>query len=250
MDKAELRTWIKVQLGYPTVNVELTDAQLDNSIDQAIKTIAPWYTVTNIETITVQDGGCVDLSNLNIKVITQVLRIVPSVNEGTTEYYDSMTLTGAMFGGGIRAVSGYGMYGNRRQIIRNSAVMYTDALYNKLARILRERTMNELYEPISYQFFDGKLYVDLNPPSNTVTILYYADVKNPEDITDDRYVQYLQDLSLAYSQRVLHRVLSKYSVSGSPVTVNSSDNKSDSDAEIERIKKELIDTSNRFLITD
>lgn len=37
MTKAELREYIKIELGYPLINVELTDSQIDHAIDKSVQ---------------------------------------------------------------------------------------------------------------------------------------------------------------------------------------------------------------------
>lgn len=256
MKKSELIDYIKRQLGYPTVNVELTDDQIDDAITSAIDEIKPWYTIFKYLTIDVM-SSCIDLSEYNILEVTDVIKVA---TVGTTDQSSSVDPFSYVGGVYMR----YPMYStykysmsrmsnqNIHTVISNYAQMYQEQFYSRLAMMMENRTAGMLYENISWKYYDNKLYIDTGFPSTTiVTIEYITNVKTVEDVEENtRYIRYLQDLSVAFSQIVQARVTGKYIVSGSPTSINYQDMRADAQADIERIRADIRKTANVFYITD
>lgn len=261
MVKHELMDYIKRQLGYPTVNVEVTDEQIEDCIRKAIDEINPWYTPFKYLTIDV-GNHCVDLTEYNIKDVTDVMKVFDSASvtgSKRSSDIDPFTYSGmnAYYGIPMYGISNYNtkIFGqqNIHKVISSYAQMYQEQFYSQLAVILQRKTAGTLYENISWKFYDNKLYIDTGVPSTTVvTIEYLPNAITVEDFDDNSpYCNSLKDLSTAYARLLQAQVVGKYRISGSPAEINYQDMRNDAKEEIERVRHELIGRlSNRFYITD
>lgn len=258
MLKHELLDYVKRQLGYPTIEIELTDDQINDSIDNAIDEIKPWYTVFKYLTIDV-DKRCIDLSEYNILEVTDVIKVIDPEQLS----FVSNTLNF----GTLASPTAYGVYPmyathkyatsrindqNIHTVVSSYAQMYREQYYAYLANLVNLKTAGTLIENISWKFVDNKLYLDTGFPSTKiVTIEYITNVKYVEDVEENsRFMRYLKDLSVAFAQLIWARAVGKYSVQGSPTSINFLDMRSEANAELTRIREEMKTTSNVFYITD
>ena len=257
MLKHELLDYVKRQLGYPTIEVELTDDQINDSIDNALDEIKPWYTVFKYLTIDT-DKRCIDLSEYNILEVTDVIKVIAPSDLALISNTNNFATMAS------NAYTVYPMYAthkyatsrindqNIHTVISSYAQMYREQYYAYLANLVNLKTAGTLRENISWKFYDGKLYLDTGfPATKIVTIEYIANVKYVEDVEENsRFMRYLKDLSVAFSQLVWARAVGKYSVQGSPTTINFSEMRNEAAAELTRIREEIKTTSNVFYITD
>lgn len=257
MLKHELLDYVKRQLGYPTIEIELTDDQINDAIDNAIDEIKPWYTVFKYLTIDV-DKRCIDLSEYNILEVTDVIKVIAPDQLALVSNTNNFATMAS------NAYTVYPMYAthkyatsrindqNIHTVVSSYAQMYREQYYAYLANLVNLKTAGTLIENISWKFVDNKLYLDTGFPSTKiVTIEYITNVKYVEDVEENsRFMRYLKDLSVAFAQLVWARAVGKYSVQGSPTSINFSDMRSEANAELTRIREELKTTSNVFYITD
>ena len=260
MRKDELIKYVKRQLGYPTVNVEVTDEQIEDAITDAINEIKPWYAIFKYLTVDV-GSHCVDLTEYKVKDVTDVMKVFDSSGsdkdgDGDIRYYD----TTGMYG--YYSTPWYSIYKynaaimtnqNIHRVISSYAQLHQEAFYAKLATMMEQKAAATIYENISWKFYDNKLYIDTCVPSTAVvTIEYIPNTICVEDFgdNDDKYSNYLKKLSVAFSLLMQARVVGKYQVSGSPSNINYSDMRNDATREIDRIRQELRENANRFYITD
>jgi hypothetical protein len=223
LKKDELIKYVKRQLGYPTVNVELTDEQINDSIMRAIDEIKPWYTIFKYLTIDVNNKSVTDLSEYRINDVTDVIKVfdISNVSGENSIIRDPFSYSGmnAYYGIPMYAVSNYSTSIMTNQsihrVISNYASMYQEYFYSALATMMQKRTLGTLTENISWKFYDNKLYVDTGTPSTSVvTIEYIPQVIHVEDFEENtRYINYLKDLSVAFCLIIQARVTGKYSVS-------------------------------------
>lgn len=261
MKESELIDYVKRQLGYPTVNVELTDEQIKDAIVNAIQEIQPWYTVFKYITLDAI-SSCIDLTEYKVKDVTDVIKVFDASTlngKGSKSEIDPFSYSGmaAYYSVPFYAISRYSTSimtnQNIHRVISSYASMYQEQFYAKLATAMEQRAAGSLYENISWKFYDNKLYIDTGVPSTTViTIEYIPNVITVEDFPDNEiYTSYLRNLSVDFSLILQARVVGKYQVSGSPTTINFSDMRADAQRDIDRIREDLINkVSNRFYITD
>lgn len=257
MNKSELIDYVKRQLGYPTVNVEVTDAQITDCIDRAINEINPWYTVFKYLTLDV-NSSCIDLTEYKIKDVTDVIKVL-DIRDTKNSEIDPFSYSGmsAYYRVPFYAISKYNASimanQNIHKIISSYASMYQEQFYSRIASLLERRAQSSLYENISWKFYDNKLYIDTGyPGTSIVTIEYTPNTLTVEDFDETSiYMNFLKDLSEAFSLIIQARVTGKYQVSGSPTSINYSDMRADAERNISRIREELVNkVSNRFYITD
>lgn len=257
MRKSELAGYVKRQLGYPTVNVEITDSQIEDAIEDAINEIKPWYSIFKYVTLDV-GNHCIDMTEYKVKDVTDVMKVFPS-NSSSDGGVDPFSYIGGMMG--YYSTPLYAMYKynssimgrqNIHRVISSYAQLHQEAFYSKLATIMEQRAAGAIYENISWKYYDNKLYIDTGVPSTAViTVEYIPDTIVVEDFSDnDKYTNYLKQLSVAFSLLVQARVTGKYQVSGSPSSINYQDMRNDAQRDIDRIRQELAENANRFYITD
>ena len=77
--------WIKAKLGYPVVELELTDEQLDICIDDALDEISPW--VVQRQYVTLPVSECIDLTEYNVSYVINVHK-ANGANESNVDAID------------------------------------------------------------------------------------------------------------------------------------------------------------------
>lgn len=258
MLKHELLDYVKRQLGYPTIEIELTDEQINDAIDNAVEEIKPWYSVFRYLTLDIS-SPCTDLSEYHILEVTDVLKVLDP------EQFSFISNTNNF--GTLVSPTAYGVYPmyathkyatsrindqNIHTVVSSYAQMYREQYYAYLANLVNLKTAGTLIENISWKFVDNKLYIDTGfPHTKIVTIEYIPDIRYTENVAENtRYIRYLKDLAVAFAQLTWARAVGKYSVQGSPTTINFSDMRSEATAELTRIREELKATANMFYITD
>lgn len=268
MTREELRKYILRQLGYPVVNVELvydnedgtknTD-MLDDCINSSLDELRPWYSVFKYETIDMNGQTCIDLSHLNILVITDVLPAsnTPSVNpDGSIN-----TTISALSGRGLSSLMWLpmsdvykaglttGTNTSIHNVVSNYANAQRQAFYTRLGGLVEQRTQNALQEDKSWDFIDNKFYLYTSHHYPKVTIEYIGKINDVEDVEDvdtdtHKYIKYLKDLSVAFASQLQARITGKYTDTNSPIKINYEQIAKDANASIERIREELRTTSN------
>lgn len=210
MTKSEIVAWVKAKLGYPVVQVEIPDETIEVCIEDALGEVLPWYSSTKF--ITVNSSNCIDLSKFNI-------REVISVRKGS----DSTTSAYSNFG----MFSDQVVLGNRYQI----STQLESMLYNQ--------SVNYLKDNLSYDYIDGKLFIDMHPNSTTITIEYLPEIVDVEEITDIRFVNYIKNFTLAFARNILGQIRGKFKVSNSPLELDSDYQNELSSSELERLRQSI-----------
>ena len=263
MTREELRKYILRQLGYPVVNVELTDEMLDDCVENSLNELSPWYSVFKYETIDVNGQSCIDLTELNILYVTDILPASKASNQNADGSID--TTISALGGRGMSSLMWLPMSnvykagmvtGNNTSIhnvISNFALAQRQAFYSRLGSLVEQRTRNALQEDKAWNFIDNKLYLYTSENYSKVTIEYIGKIKDVEDVEDvdtdtHKYIKYLKDLSVAFASQLQARITGKYSDTNSPIKINYEQISKNAENEITRIREELRNTSNRQYI--
>lgn len=222
-----VKSWVKRKLGYPVVQVELTDDQLEDCIDDALDEIAPW--VVQRQYITLPASQCMDLSPYNVSYVINVHKADGEQDaQAQVDVFNPMSYTEIRGGSSIRG--------------------YT---YTRIEQQLYTGLVQQLKDNISYRFIKPKLYLDIGYPTATrVTIEYSPEIDDLESITDALYQKFVKRFALAYARAVLSDIRGKYAVSGSPVELDGSTQESKSDKELESIRQELKDTVTTHFMVD
>lgn len=220
-----IKEWIKRQLGAPLLNVELSDDQLEDCIDDALDEIAPW--VVQRQFVTLPSSECIDVSEYDMAYVI-------NVHKASTRSSTTFTQPDVFNPYSFNVVS------NNRALV-----------YDRLEQILYDKSNQSIKDNISFRLIDSKLYLDVGYPSSVnVTIEYSPKVKDLSTIKDRLYQRFVRRFSLAYSRVLLATIRGKYSVSNTPVTLDSDFQSSQADKELELIRQELKDTVNTHFMID
>lgn len=218
--------WVKRKLGFPVVEVELTDEQLNDCIDDALEEVAPW--VVQRQYITLPASQCIDLSPYNVSYVINVHKADGEQDAQTPmDVFNPYSFT---------------------QIRSNSLQGF---MYTRVEQQLFAGTMQNLKDNISYRYIKPKLYLDIGyPTASRVTIEYSPIIDDLDTITDELYQKFVRRFSLAFARATLSDIRGKYSVSGSPVELDGSTQESKSDKELDLIRQELKDTVTTHFMVD
>ncbi len=224
--RESISAWIKAKLGYPTVEIELTDEQLDICIDDALDEIAPWVVQRQYVTLPVQE--CIDLSEYNVAYVIAVHKA-----DGATESSDNQ----------LDVFSPY-----TYMEVRGS---YQGITYSRLESQLFDNLRQATKDNISWKYIKPKLYLDIGVPVATqVTIEYSPNIDDLDSLTDPMYKKFVKRFALAFARAILSDIRGKFSVSGSPVELDGSTQDSKSERELEELRQELKDTVNTHFMVD
>lgn len=226
----EIKRWIKRKLGYPTVDVELDDDQLEDCIDDALDEVAPW--VVQRQYITLPASECIDLSEYKVAYVINVHKAdISSVSSANS-------------------LDVFNPFSYKMVVTRQSV------LYDQLEHILYNKQMGDLKDNISFKFIQNKLYLDIGYPTATrVTIEYSPRITDVSILAEDDedshlYRKFVKRFALAYARKTLVNIRGKYTVTGSPVELDADRQDSKSEAEIEALRTELKETVNTHFSID
>ena len=196
LDRASWLNYIKTSLGYPVVNIYMTDEMIEQQITFSIRKVLPW--VNAVEFIEV--GRKTEFTDRLIYAVIRVHQmgyIDQEVNTGAS-YYDmliSRSIYNQLGGTNLAQYSG-------------SQGLVNAALYNYFA----EET-KAVMNPIGFRLIGSTLYVD---DATGGTGPYTAEVisdRSLKNISED-YQSWLLRYSLALCKQVEARVLRKIKVTG------------------------------------
>lgn len=221
-----ISAWIKTKLGYPTVEIELTDEQLDICIDDALDEIAPWVVQRQYVTLPVQE--CIDLSEYNVSYVIAVHKANGAANSSDNQ---------------LDVFSPY-----TYMEVRGS---YQGITYSRIESQLFDNLQQATKDNISWKYIKPKLYLDIGVPVATqVTIEYSPNIDDLDSLTDPMYKKFVKRFALAFARAILSDIRGKFSVSGSPVELDGSTQDSKSERELEELRQELRDTVNTHFMVD
>ena len=87
-----------------------------------------------------------------------------------------------------------------------------------------------------------------DPRPAAVTIRYVPDYQDVSEIKSPEWIDYLIRLSEAYMKRSLGRARSKYTIEGSNVTLDGATLLDEATAEFEKLREELAQRKNNFVV--
>ena len=244
--RSSIIEWTKRQLGYPTLDVELTDDQLEDCVDNALDEVAPW--VVQRQYITVPVEECIDLSSYNISYVIAVHKAdssqIDSIREDQAlDVFSPSTylrVSGSSYNRSIDELSG-----------SITSSMTSSHMMSQLEARVQDQTIGLFKDNISWKYIKPKLYLDVGYPTATqVTVEYSPEIDDIDVITDRFYQVITRKFTLAYARLLLSDVRGKYTVSGSPVELDASTQQEKANADIEYFREQLRDTVNTQFITD
>ena len=201
LDRASWLNYIKTSLGYPVVNIYMTDEMIEQQITFAIRKVLPY--VNAVEFIEV--GRKTEFKDRLIYAVIRVHQMgwVDAEASTTTgaSYYD-MLITRSIYNqlGGTDLSQYSGSQG-----------LVNAALYNYYAEETRA-TMN----PIGFRLIGNTLFVDDNTGGSGPYTAEVISDRSLANLTED-YQSWLLRYSLCICKQVEARVLRKIKVTGSPI---------------------------------
>lgn len=215
LNKDQLLETVKVRLGYPVIDLAMTDDMILKQIDFAIKRVVPY--LNNIEIITVA-GNVVKFDH---KKVYSVLRV-----SCATDLESSANLD--------KAIS-YGFY-----TINNNRNLVDCALWNYYV----DAAQSDL-NPIGFRLVGDTLYIDGGNSPWTVEAITENSIAT---MTED-YIDWVTDYSVALSKCIEGEIRSKVKITGSPVEMNGSELKSEGITEKKELEEKLGTTLGLFYAT-
>lgn len=196
-ENTELIEDIKMELGWPIVDIEISDDNFNKILDKTMRQLQPYILFTQFKTL--PNSKVIDLPE-DVVYVMSIFRgepkqsAIPSANNltddeimfGATAHNKMLWDTGSVTGGGGSNLSSY----------------YLMKLYYNT---LRGNTAN-----VDFVQNGNKLYVESAMDGSTVTIEYVPKLVSAKQITDPYWSQKLYYLFLANSKIIIGRARSKY----------------------------------------
>ena len=224
--------WVKAKLGYPVVNIEISDTAIDGCIDDALDEISPWVVLPKY--LTVPASQCIDLSEHGVKAsyIIAFHKTDGSPNDRamTPDVFNPISY----------------------QAIQTNSSM----LHSVLELNLLQNQFGYVKDNISYKYIHPKLYLDVGiPRSSSVTIEYSPCINdisifNTDDDNASIYRKYIKQFTLAFTRRILSEVRGKYTLMNTITELDASTQSDRADAVIEELRTELKEQLSTQFITD
>ena len=204
LNRAKILEYTKTRLGYPVVDLAITDDMISKQIDFAINKIIPY--LNNIEVLTVY-GKIVKFQH---KRVYAVIRVTSSAD------VESVNIDKAI---------NYGFYiTNSTRSLTNMAVWnyYTDSVQDDLNQI-------------GFRLIGDTLYIDGGNSPWTVEAITDDSIST---MTDD-YVNWIEDYTVALVKCIEGEIRSKVKITGSPVETNGSELKQEGITEKAALEEKL-----------
>ena len=204
LNRAKILEYTKTRLGYPVVDLAITDDMISKQIDFAINKIIPY--LNNIEVLTVY-GKVVKFQH---KRVYAVIRVTSSAD------VESVNIDKAI---------NYGFYiTNSTRSLTNMAVWnyYTDSVQDDLNQI-------------GFRLIGDTLYIDGGNSPWTVEATTDDSIST---MTDD-YVSWIEDYTVALVKCIEGEIRSKVKITGSPVETNGSELKQEGITEKAALEEKL-----------
>ena len=204
LNRAKILEYTKTRLGYPVVDLAITDDMISKQIDFAINKIIPY--LNNIEVLTVY-GKVVKFQH---KRVYAVIRVTSSAD------VESVNIDKAI---------NYGFYiTNSTRSLTNMAVWnyYTDSVQDDLNQI-------------GFRLIGDTLYIDGGNSPWTVEAITDDSIST---MTDD-YVSWIEDYTVARVKCIEGEIRSKVKITGSPVETNGAELKQEGITEKAALEEKL-----------
>jgi len=205
---------IKIRLGYPVIDLAVTDEMISKQIDFAIKKIIPY--LNNIEVITVH-GKTIKFEHDKVYAVLRV-----------TSSYDDQSAN-------VERAINQGFY-----VVNNSKSVIDCAVWNYYT----DSVQDDL-NPIGFRLIGDTLYIDGGISPYTIEAITENSIST---MTDD-YVTWVLDYSVALVKCIEGEIRSKVKITGSPVETNGSELKSEGITEKKELEEKLGTTLGLFYAT-
>lgn len=214
LNKLDLLDNVKTRLGYPVIDLAMTDEMILKQIDFAIKKVIPY--LNNIEVMTVYNK----VTKFEHKQVYAVIRVTSSNDESNINM--------------DKAVN-YGFY-----VVNNARSLVDCAVWNYYCNSVQD-DMNQ----IGFRLVGDTLYIDGgNSPWSVEAVTDDSVATMTED-----FVNWVLDYAVALTKCVEGEIRSKVKITGSPVETNGSELKSEGITEKKELEEKLGTTLGLFYAT-
>ena len=203
-NKLALLENVKIRLGYPVIDIAMTDDMISKQIDFAIHRVIPY--LNNIELITTYSK----IVKFEHDRVFAVLRV--------TSAYDDSNIN-------IDKAINQGFY-----IVNNNRNLVDCALWNYYT----DSVQSDL-NPIGFRLVNDTLYIDGGNAPWTIEAITDNSIRT---MTED-YVDWVLDYSVALAKCIEGEIRSKVKITGSPVETNGSELKSEGITEKKELEEKL-----------
>lgn len=132
----------------------------------------------------------------------------------------------------------------------NSTTANLDPIINQLAMAQASNVLSTDWN-WRYDLDNQVVYITCKAPvTNSVTIDYVPDYKDVSEITNKSWLDIIIRLSEAYMKKALGRSRSKYTIEGSNVTLDGEILLNEANSELEALRTEMQNKSNRLIVLD
>lgn len=210
MTNSDLIKYVKIQLGGTSVDVELTNDDYNELIDMALAKLAPYY---EGHRFIQASGKVIDLSKHHPLAIEKVYSVKENQITSLEEY----------------AYGGTGM-------------LIFDA--NLIDRIVSYKSFKMLYDELRYQkgqnykLINNVLYLDGYDGEVLIDILVLPKVVSDVEETS-MYYSWLKEYTLALAKETIGRIRGKFTVEGSPYTLDSAQLLQEAQQEKQNLESQL-----------
>ena len=217
--REELEERIKAKLGFPVVEVELEQTQIDAAIDEALEDIDGYINETMLISRKVPRKGRIDLSDEPVDFVTQVYK-TPSKED--TEFilipYSN--------------IENYQML-NRR----NVGIDFRSRVFR---HYLNKQVLNTIKDPVSFRWEEPYLYLEQGfPKVNKATIEFVPYMTEVNHLPKGKWWKMVRRLALAKAKYMLGRIRGKYDAQNSPFDMDGDDLIQEGKEEEEEILEKL-----------
>lgn len=204
-NKTKIVDDVKTRLGYPVIDLAITDDMILKQINVALNRIVPY--LNNIETFTVYDK-IIDFTHNKVYAVIRVTSAEDLTDSGSID----------------KAIN-YGFYvTNSTRSITNMALWnyYTDTIQDDL-------------NSIGFRLIGDTLYIDGGNSPWTVEAI----TENSINTMTPDYINWIVDYSVALVKCIEGEIRSKVKISGSPIETNGSELKQEGITEKQALEEKL-----------
>lgn len=213
-NRLDLLEDVKIRLGYPVVDLAITDDMISKQIEFAIKKITPY--LNNMDVITVYDK----VTKFTHAHVYAVIRVTSAKDDSNINM--------------DKAVN-YGFY-----VVNNAKSLVDCAVWNYYCD-----TVQDDLNQIGFRLIGDTLYIDGGNSPWTVEAI----TENSLTTMTDDYVSWILDYSVALTKCIEGEIRSKVKITGSPVETNGSELKSEGITEKKELEEKLGTTIGMFYAT-
>lgn len=233
MEMKEYEDQISFLLGFPS-NENIEGLDIKKAVSIAFKEVKRYIRTTVDKTVPYQTR--IDLKEVGIDTIKvlQVSAAMPRIG---------LTLSTIDSGNVFQTAAAANVY----SAIGNTSTINIDPLMTEMAMAQLRNTLSTDFE-WTYDKMNQVVYcAHRDPRPSQVTIRYVPDFKDVSEVVSETYINYILRLATAYMKLALGRTRSKYTISGSNVTLDGTTLLEEANAELDHIREEL-KTSRRRLV--